>query len=102
LPLTSAVRGRLPAAEVLDRTKTTVAEADRVLAGLAPSSLPEHRRIQSYDVTVLQAVYTVVEYFSMHNGQIIVLAKMWKGDLGFYQLSDGIPHPAWQRGRAGD
>lgn len=49
-----------------------------------------------------QAIYTVIEHFSMHTGQIIALAKMWKGDLGFYQLSHGTPHPAWRNGKDGD
>jgi hypothetical protein len=71
--------------------------ADRVLANVSPA---EGRRIQSYDVTV-QAIYAVVERFSMHTGQIILLAKTFKGDLGFYDLSDGEPRPTWKGGMAG-
>lgn len=95
-------RGPLPAAELLARIRSAVEDADRVLANLAPAALLERRRIQSYDVTVLQAVYAVVEHFSMHTGQTILLAKMWKGDLGFYTLSHGVPHPAWSGGKDGD
>jgi uncharacterized damage-inducible protein DinB len=95
-------RGPLPAPDLLARLRTAVEDADRVLAGIAPATLLERRRIQSYDVTVLQAVYTVVEHFSMHTGQTILLAKMWKGDLGFYALSHGTPHPAWRGGQDGD
>ena len=95
-------REPMPAGELLARLTSTVEEADRVLAALAPGTLLERRRIQTYDVTVLQAVYTVVEHFSMHTGQTILLAKMWKGDLGLYTLSHGIPHPAWGRGKDGD
>jgi uncharacterized damage-inducible protein DinB len=95
-------RGPLPAAELLARIRSAVEDADRVLAHVAPATLLEHRRIQTYDVTVLQAVYTVVEHFSMHTGQVIALAKMWKGDLGLYSLSHGVPHPAWSGGTDGD
>jgi len=95
-------RGPLPAAELLARIRSAVEDADQVLANLAPAALLERRRIQTYDVTVLQAIYTVVEHFSMHTGQTILLAKMWKGDLGFYTLSHGVPHPAWSGGKDGD
>jgi hypothetical protein len=87
--------------ELLARITSAVGEADRVLASVAPSTLLERRRIQSYDVTVLQAIYAVVEHFSTHTGQIIVLTKMWRGDLGFYELSNGVPHPTWGRGTEG-
>jgi len=88
--------------ELLSLLRSTVEHADRVLATVAPADLLEHRCIQTYDITILQAIYAVVEHFSMHTGQIIVLAKMWQGDLGFYKLSQDIPHPAWRRGKDGD
>ena len=88
-------KGPVPASELLSRLRTTVEEADRVLAGVTPATLLERREIQGCDVTVLEAIYHVVEHFSMHTGQIILLAKMWKGDLGFYNVSDGVVRPAW-------
>lgn len=88
-------QGPIPASELLLRLKTTVAEADQVLAGVTPATLSERRRIQGRDVTILRAIYGVVEHFSMHTGQIIVLTKMWKGDLGFYDVSDGTARPRW-------
>ncbi len=95
-------RGPLSAADLLSRIRSAVEDADRVLAAVAPEALLERRRIQTYDVTLMQAIYTVVEHFSMHTGQVIVLAKMWKGDLGLYTLSHGVPHPAWRGARDGD
>ena len=89
------------APELLRELRLTVEEADRVLANVDPSTLLEPRRIQSYDVTVMRAVYAVVEHFSMHTGQIILLAKTFKGDLGFYDVSGGEPRPTWKRGTAG-
>ena len=83
------------------RLRATVEEADAVLANVDTAGLLAPKRIQSYDVTVMRAIYTVVEHFSMHTGQIILLAKMWKGDLGFYDSSQGEPRPTWAGGVAG-
>ena len=38
------------------------------------------RRIQDYEVTVLEAIYHVVEHFGMHTGQIILLTKARTGE----------------------
>ena len=46
------------------------------------------------------AAKTTVEHFSMYTGQIILLAKTFKGDLGFYDLS-GEPRPTWKGGAFG-
>jgi hypothetical protein len=83
------------------RLRRTVEEADAVLAKVDPEDLLTAKRIQGYDVTVMRAIYTAVEHFSMHTGQIILLAKMWKGDLGFYDVSEGEPRPMWPGGVAG-
>jgi uncharacterized damage-inducible protein DinB len=90
-------RGPGPGAELLAQLKRTVAEADVVLAGIAPNRLRERCQIQGCDVTVLQAIYHVVEHFSMHTGQIILLTKMRTGDLALYDVSDGTPRPRWHR-----
>src|SRR6266545_3757665 len=55
-------RGPLPRAELLNGLKRTVEEADVVLASLSPRLLPERRQIQGCDVTVLEAIYHVVEH----------------------------------------
>lgn len=90
-----------PGAELLQQLQTTVDAADGVLASIDLSTLLERRRIQSYDVTVMQAIYAVVEHFSMHTGQIILLAKMFKGDLQLYDTSGAAPRPTWKGGAAG-
>jgi hypothetical protein len=46
---------------------------------------------------VMEAIYHVVEHFSMHTGQIILLTKMRIGDVAFYDVSDGTPRPRWHR-----
>ena len=65
--------------------RSTVAEAAGVIRRLTPERLEQVTRIQAYEVTVLQAVYHVVEHFSGHAGQIILCTKRFTGeDLGFY------------------
>lgn len=49
--------------------------------------------IQNHDVTLLEAIYHVVEHFSGHTGQIIFATKLLTGaDLGYYA------HPRTGRG----
>lgn len=80
-------RAVIPKTELLAKLKQTLAEVDRVLAEFDTARILEQRRIQGYDVTVLDAVFHVVEHFSMHAGQIILLTKMLKSvDLKFYDL----------------
>ena len=73
--------------ELLAQLKATLAEVDDALAHLDSAQVLERRRIQGYDVTVLEAIFHVVEHFSMHTGQIILLTKMLtKADMSFYDL----------------
>jgi uncharacterized damage-inducible protein DinB len=68
-------RRQIPKAELLTKLKRVVEEADEVIESLDENELLHRREIQTYDVTVLEAVYHVVEHFSMHTGQIILLSK---------------------------
>jgi len=81
-----ASHGGVAVAELMARLRTAVEEADLVIASLPLERLTERLTIQGYDVSVLEAVYHVVEHFSMHTGQIIFAAKMITGaDFGFYR-----------------
>jgi uncharacterized damage-inducible protein DinB len=85
-------RAPLPATELIDRLEQTISDVDRVLASLSPADLHTRRVIQANDVTVLEAIYHVVEHFSMHTGQIILLAKADQPDrVRFYEMVDGHP-----------
>jgi uncharacterized damage-inducible protein DinB len=85
-------RDPIPSPELIDKLETAISDVDRVLAALTPEDLFTHRTIQANDVTVLEAVYHVVEHFSMHTGQIILLAKADQADrVRFYDMVDGHP-----------
>ena len=80
-----ASRGPEPKAMLLAKLEETVAEVDGILQGFATDRLLERRSIQVYDVSVLQAVYHVVEHFSYHTGQILYIYKLRSNkDLKFY------------------
>jgi uncharacterized damage-inducible protein DinB len=91
-------RERLPRERLLSALRATLEEVDGVLARLDPTALLESRNIQGLDVTVLAAVFHVVEHFSMHTGQIILLTKQFaSGDLAFYEFDEGVPRYNWQK-----
>ncbi|HEX8187424.1 MAG TPA: DinB family protein [Pyrinomonadaceae bacterium] len=93
-----AERSPVPREELLGALRAAVSEADRALALLDPAALLETRRVQGLDVTLLAAVFHAVEHFSMHTGQIILLAKMLTDeDLAFYDFSEGVPRANWVR-----
>jgi uncharacterized damage-inducible protein DinB len=80
-------REAIPREELLDLLRTTLSQAESVLAGYDPSRLLEVKHIQKYDITALDAISHVVEHFAQHTGQIIYITKLRKGvDLKFYDL----------------
>jgi uncharacterized damage-inducible protein DinB len=84
------------AAELFAKLRATLDEVDAVLARLTAADLESRRTIQARDVTVFDAVYHVVEHFSMHTGQIIMLAKMHApGSIKFYEDADGLANPLY-------
>ena len=80
-----AARGDVQPAEMAQRLVSTVDEAVKTVRGLTAERLVEQITVQNYTVTVIEAVYHVVEHFSQHTGQIIFATKlMTGGDLGYY------------------
>jgi uncharacterized damage-inducible protein DinB len=81
-----AARGGLAIPELSQKLRATVADATAVLDSVTAERLTERLAIQGYDLSVLDAIYAVVEHFSMHTGQIIFATKALTGaDLGFYR-----------------
>jgi uncharacterized damage-inducible protein DinB len=96
-----AAAGGFTREELLSRLRAAVEDAAAVIELLGEARLGETVKPQNYEVTVLEAVYHVVEHFAMHTGQIILLTKAATGeDLGFYRhLSGGGSGPASPGGR---
>jgi uncharacterized damage-inducible protein DinB len=93
-----AERSVLPRGQMLAALRATLEEADGALARLDTSTLLQPRRIQGTEVTALVAAFHVVEHFSMHTGQIILLTKqLTGGDLAFYEFEDAAPRHNWRR-----
>jgi len=73
--------------ELLAKLKQTLSEADNALANFDSGRLLERTQIQGCEVTALEAILHVVEHFSMHTGQIILLTKQLTAeDMHFYDL----------------
>ncbi|MCI0387500.1 MAG: DUF1572 domain-containing protein [Acidobacteria bacterium] len=88
-----AARGKLSKVELIELVKTTLDEADAVLARLEDecavtnSDAPLQRvcKPQAYETSVFDAIFHVVEHFSYHTGQIIFAAKwLAEGQVSFY------------------
>jgi uncharacterized damage-inducible protein DinB len=92
-----AQRGAITRDELLARIKQTISEVDATLASFDSDQLLEKHKIQGLEVTALDAILHVVEHFSMHTGQIILLTKMMaNADLAFYEFTDSMPVMKWK------
>jgi uncharacterized damage-inducible protein DinB len=92
-----AARGGVAPVELLLDLHNVVGDAVRVIEALPAARLVEPVRIQGHDVSVLEAIYHVVEHFSGHTGQIILLTKAFThAELGFYSY---LKNPAGAAGK---
>jgi uncharacterized damage-inducible protein DinB len=81
-----AARGGSAGRELKELLTDAVTQAVSRLQRLPEAKLSAEIRVQNYEMSVLEAIYHVVEHFSMHTGQIILATKGWTGeDLGFYR-----------------
>lgn len=92
-----AARGTMSGADLINHLKDAIDDADRVLFGLieemersgTDAVLQRTVAPQGYDQTVLDAVFHVVEHYSQHTGQILMLAKWLTGrELGLYETKE--------------
>ena len=82
--------------DLLSLLHSTLSDVEATLQSIDPATLLEYRKIQGNDVDQLEAIFHVTEHFSMHTGQIIMLAKMYKPNaVHFYENADGIAIPLW-------
>lgn len=87
-------RGEVQPGELRERLAEAVAGAVEVIRELPSERLSETINVQDYDVTVLEAIYHVVEHFAQHAAQIMFATKMMTGEgLGYYgHLGKGAGH----------
>jgi uncharacterized damage-inducible protein DinB len=91
-----AERRIVPRAELLAHLKKAVSDIDQTLETFATERLLDQFQIQGTTTTALAAILHVTEHFSMHTGQIILLAKMLaEADFVFYDFSTGKPVHTW-------
>ena len=83
-------------AELLANLEQVLDETDAVLAKVTAADLATTRTIQGRDITVLEAIYHVVEHFSLHLGQVVFIAKARApGSVKFYEDAGGLARPIW-------
>lgn len=91
-----AVRDGPQVSELLTLLEAAVQDADRVILSLDETDLERDCTIQGRKTNVLAAIYHVVEHFSMHTGQIILLSKTYSpGGVHFYDDAGGKAVPLW-------
>ena len=85
-PAEFAAEGGQSGVELLERLGATIDAADAVLKRLTAEDLLAPYEIQGYHMTALEAIYHVLEHFSLHYGQISYISKNLSGkDLDFYR-----------------
>ena len=88
---------------LLDQLDAVLGDVVAVLDALDPKALGESRLIQGRETTVFAAIYHVVEHFSGHTGQIILLAKSFSdGAVRFYDDTGGLARPLFLPDGAND
>ena len=92
-----AQREVISQSDLVARLTQTLQETDATLAAFDPEKLLQKFSVQGLEVPALEAVLHVVEHFSMHTGQIILMAKMFAQiDLEFYDFKGTVPVPTWK------
>ncbi len=81
-----AARGNVRPAELSERLAAATAETAGIIRSLDPARLTEKSTIQKYNITLMEAIYHVVEHFAQHSAQIMFATKLLTGqDLGYYK-----------------
>ena len=88
-----AARSEAGRDELLRRLRDRLEEAATVIDAVSAERLSDRIKPQQYEVSVLEAIYHVVEHFSHHTGQIIYATKLLTNqDLGFYKHLSATVH----------
>jgi uncharacterized damage-inducible protein DinB len=80
-----AARGGVSREDLKERLTSVIADACATIRELPPERLADRITVQGHDVSVMEAIYHVVEHFSGHAGQIIFQTKaLTQKNFGFY------------------
>jgi uncharacterized damage-inducible protein DinB len=94
-----AARHGADAPTLFAELRATLDEAVAVIGSLTAEQLLERRSIQGRELSVLDAIYHVVEHFALHTGQIVLLTKAAvPGRIRFYEDAGGLATPRWHDG----
>lgn len=92
-PAEFSARGSVSREELKTKLHDTLDRTVAVIENLPAERLAEMVAVQSYHLTILEAVYHVVEHFAYHAGQIVYATKLIKPeDLGFYRHLEKMEH----------
>ena len=85
--------GPYPTEVLLNKLSSLAVDIEAVLEHLTTDDLVAVKRIQGYDSSGVSILVHVVEHFSYHVGQVVILLKSRKDmDLGFYAGQDLDQH----------
>ena len=79
-PTEFSEQGSIAKDELLRRLDVAVAEAKTALANASPLVLLGSRRIQSFDVTGMQAIFESIAHFRGHTQEIVHMTRCQLGD----------------------
>ena len=98
-----AARGGADINALLDGLDAALRDVVAALDTLDANTLGESRTIQGRETTVFAAIYHVVEHFSGHTGQLILMAKSFsEGAVRFYEDTGGLARPLFLPSGAND
>ncbi len=89
-PAEFAEHGPVPISALRERLARTLERVDTILSEVKPEAIEKTYDIQNErGITGFEAIYHVVEHFSMHYGQILYITKhLTSQNLGFYRYLD--------------
>jgi hypothetical protein len=97
-PAEFADRSHRPKQDLLIKLKSTIDEADNVLARLSADQLVAQRQIQGWDLTLTEAVFGCISHFCGHTQEII---HMTRHQLGEAYQSKYVPQTEAQMSQHG-
>jgi len=85
-------RSPLPKEDLLSQLNAVLHDVDKAIGAIDPSQLSNKMQIAGKEITWMFAIYLMIQHFSAHTGQIIMVTKLRTGkDLALPQFIDSVP-----------